>query len=126
LFFVVGFRPKACGCAWVIQEVVVSKVSVSKEAMKQIVSAEKTRGGSDIEDLVKSVEERLTKEGEWSSEDETKLQAEFESLVELLAPETVVSKDDMAVIKKNVFGMGTYWVTGSEPYLEQDGGWMFK
>ena len=40
-------------------------------------------------------------------------QNEFESLVKLLAPESIISKEDIEIMKNKVFGFNTFWVTGN-------------
>ena len=57
------------------------------------------------------------------------IQDEFEKLAEMLAPEAIISKEDIDIMKNKVFGFNTFWVTGNEPYVsrgEMEGGWVFR
>lgn len=47
----------------------------------------------------------------WSGTGESRLKDEFEDLLQLLRPEDSVDKEDIAIMKKQVFGPNTFWVT---------------
>jgi len=56
-------------------------------------------------------------------------QSEFEDLVKMLAPEAIISKEDIDIMKNKVFGFNTFWVTSNEAYAGRgspDGGWVFR
>jgi hypothetical protein len=56
-------------------------------------------------------------------------QSEFESLVKMLAPEAIISKEDIEIMKNKVFGFNTFWVTSNEAYDAKgspEGGWVFR
>uniref|UniRef100_A0A7S0MVW8 Peptidase M50 domain-containing protein n=1 Tax=Pyramimonas obovata TaxID=1411642 RepID=A0A7S0MVW8_9CHLO len=106
-------------------------VSVSDDVLKEILRAEKERQPIDEEaeqkigEVFQSVK-KLSNKNKLDSDDAANLQSEFESLVELLAPASIISKADTEIMKTKVFGMNSFWVTGSEPYLDMEGGWIFR
>lgn len=109
-------------------------LSVSDDVIKQIMEAEASRTGKELEPeeakkvkaVFESVQNLSNDNKDVTPEDAEKLQAEFENLVKMLAPESIISKEDIDIMKNKVFGFNTFWVTGNEPYLEMEGGWVFR
>lgn len=111
------------------------KVTVSDDVIKELMDVERKRGNytkeseSRMKEAFSSVNKLANQQDELNDEETARLQDEFEKLAEMLAPEAIISKEDIDIMKNKVFGFNTFWVTGNEPYVsrgEMEGGWVFR
>eukprot|EP00238_Polyblepharides_amylifera_P007050 CAMPEP_0196577052 /NCGR_PEP_ID=MMETSP1081-20130531/6194_1 /TAXON_ID=36882 /ORGANISM="Pyramimonas amylifera, Strain CCMP720" /LENGTH=633 /DNA_ID=CAMNT_0041895857 /DNA_START=61 /DNA_END=1962 /DNA_ORIENTATION=- len=105
------------------------KVEVSPEVLEQLKQAE--LGRMTEEERIEKVYSNLKKitdntESEFGQVEADKLQKEFESLVEIMGPELLISKEDVKVMLNKVFGFNTFWVTDNGPNIDMEGGWIFR
>ncbi len=61
-----------------------------------------------------------------NSASEQALRQEFDTLLTMLKPADSIDKDDLKVIKEDVFKKLNYWVTETVPSAEPDGGVLIR
>lgn len=105
-----------------------SKISVgiAPEALEKILKADGENLDKDKMDKMIDAVQKRDENGSSKVENAEDILKEFESLVDLMTPESI-PKEDIEKMKSKVFGYNTYWVTsdGPNPALAE-GGWIFR
>lgn len=110
-------------------------IEVSDSVLQALKEAEEARGNKLSDEAIEQMRKILdtTREMSTKSEADTnakgeneKFQKDFESLSDLLKPKSVVPKEDIQVMKEKVFGPTSFWVTGTLPNPDLEGGVLFR
>ncbi|EIE26496.1 hypothetical protein COCSUDRAFT_46110 [Coccomyxa subellipsoidea C-169] len=114
------------------------EVGIAPEVLRQLAEAEAARGPepgdlADIKQLEKQMMQiaetaKRAASGTDEKESEAMLRTEFEKLLQILRPESVMDKEDLQQMKDKVFGPMTFFVTETRltDDFAVDAGWLIR